>query len=84
MFKNLKIGSKLFLGFGIVVAITIAIGGAGYWGSSSITGEISRMLHSDLALEDQALDMGIGILNMRRYEKDLFLNLGSPRLCRRW
>jgi methyl-accepting chemotaxis protein len=77
MFKNMKIGSKLFMGFGIVVFIMLAIGGAGYWGSTSITSETMKLLHSDVAVSEVAMDVGIGILNMRRYEKDLFLNIGS-------
>ena len=77
MFKNMKIGSKLLMGFGIVVFVMIAIGGAGYWGASSITGETVKLLHTDITLSETAMDITIGILNMRRYEKDLFLNLGN-------
>lgn len=78
MFKNMKIGSKLLMGFGVVVSVMIAIGGAGYWGATSITGETLKLLHSDVAISEVAMDVTIGILNMRRYEKDLFINIGSP------
>ncbi|MBI5076609.1 MAG: methyl-accepting chemotaxis protein, partial [Nitrospirae bacterium] len=77
MFKDMKIGSKLFMGFGIVVFVMIAIGGAGYWGASSITGETVKLLHTDVALSETAMEVTIGILNMRRFEKDLFLNIGN-------
>ncbi|MHB8882172.1 MAG: methyl-accepting chemotaxis protein [Thermodesulfovibrionales bacterium] len=77
MFKNMKIGSKLFMGFGIVVAIMIAIGGSGYWGSTSITSETMKLLHSDVAISEVAMGVEIGILQLRRYEKDFFLNIGS-------
>jgi methyl-accepting chemotaxis protein len=77
MFKNMKIGSKLLMGFGIVVLVMIAIGGSGYWGATSITNETMKLLHSDVAVSEVAMDVTIGILNMRRYEKDLFLNIGS-------
>ena len=77
MFKNMKIGSKLLMGFGIVVLVMMAIGGSGYWGATSITNETMKLLHSDVAVSEVAMDVTIGILNMRRYEKDLFLNIGS-------
>lgn len=77
MFKNMKIGSKLLMGFGIVVFIMIAIGGSGYWGATSITNETMKLLHTDVAVSEVAMDMTIGMLNMRRYEKDIFLNIGN-------
>ena len=40
MLKNLKIGKRLLVGFGIVVLITIAIGGSGYWGVDSLTAKV--------------------------------------------
>ena len=73
----MKIGSRLFLGFGVTILILIAIGGSGYWGASSITNETMRLLHSDVAINGSAMDLTIGILNMRRFEKDLFLNIGN-------
>ena len=72
MFKNMKIGSKLLMGFGIVVLVMITIGGSGYWGATSITSETMKLLHSDVAVSEVSMDSTIGILNMRRYEKDLF------------
>ena len=36
MLKNLKIGTRMLVGFGLVVLITLAIGGSGYWGVDSI------------------------------------------------
>ncbi len=40
MLKNLRIGKRLLVGFGIVVLVTIAIGASGYWGVDSITGKV--------------------------------------------
>ncbi len=77
MFSNMKIGTKLFFGFGLVVLIMLSIGGAGYWGTSSITDETMHLLHTDIAVSESAMDISIGMLNMRRAEKDIFLNIGN-------
>ncbi|HEY6012066.1 MAG TPA: methyl-accepting chemotaxis protein [Nitrospirota bacterium] len=77
MFKNMKIGMRLGLGFGIVLAIVIAIGGAGYWGIQSVKTQTMTMLHGDVFISEVATSMVGDINELRRYEKDLFLNIGS-------
>ena len=77
MLKNLKIGSRLLLGFGLVVLILLAIGGAGYWGVNSVTTQTIDLLHKDIFISGTATALDNNVLGMRRYEKDRFLNMGS-------
>ncbi len=78
MLGNMKIGSRLLLGFGVVVAIALAIGAAGYWGIGSINTQILSILHGDAAIAMTSMDTNVGVLQMRRSEKDFFLNIGAP------
>ncbi len=48
--KNLKIGMKMALGFGILIAITLTLGGMAVWNMRSV-GEDSTMLAKELAPE---------------------------------
>ncbi len=77
MLKNLKIGKRLLVGFGIVVLITIAIGGSGYWGVDSITGKVVSMLQTDSNISEHASRARANVVGLRRFEKDLFINIGA-------
>jgi len=77
MLKNMKIGMRLALGFGIVLLIVLAISGAGYWGIQSVVNKSITLLHGDVAISEIASGVVGDINALRRYEKDLFLNIGS-------
>ncbi len=77
MLKNMKIGMRLGLGFGVVVLVLIGIAFSGYWGVSSTSNATVAMLHGDSAVAEHAARARANVLGLRRYEKDLFLNIGS-------
>jgi len=77
MLKNLKIGTRLLLGFGIVVLLSLVIGGSGYWGVDSITGKVVTMLQGDANISENASRARANVIALRRYEKDLYLNIGN-------
>ncbi len=77
MLKDMKIGARLGLGFGVVLLTVIAIGGAGYWGIRSVTDKTASVLHGDALISEVATSMVGDINELRRYEKDLFLNVGT-------
>jgi methyl-accepting chemotaxis protein len=77
MLKNMKIGSRLLLGFGVVLLIVIAIGGAGYWGVESVTNKTVTILQTDENLAEHGQRARANVLGLRRFEKDLYLNIGS-------
>ena len=60
--ENLGVRTKLLLGFGLVLALTLAISGTGWWSVSSLSLRGERML--DIAkLNDLARDMRIARLS---------------------
>jgi len=78
MLKNMKIGPRLFLGFGVILLILMAVGGGGYWGVESISQKTITMLQTDAQLSEDASRARANIVGLRRYEKDIFLNIASP------
>jgi methyl-accepting chemotaxis protein len=77
MFKNMKIGMRLSLGFGFVLAMLIGIGLSGYWGANSISTLTINMLQGDSTVSEHAARARANVLGLRRYEKDMFINIGS-------
>jgi len=77
MLKNLKIGKRLLVGFGIVVLITLGIGGAGYWGVDSITGKVITLLQTDSQISEDASRARANVVGLRRYEKDMYINIAN-------
>ena len=77
MFKNLKIGKRLILAFGSVLVLMAVVAGTGYWGMGSISNEISVILNSDGKMTLASESARSNTLQLRRSEKDYFLNLGD-------
>src|SRR5579859_6100048 len=80
MFRNMKIGSRLLSGFGLVLLLMAAVAGVGYWGMRSITNETLDMLHGDAAMESASNRANSNVLGMRRFEKDTFLNIDDKAI----
>jgi methyl-accepting chemotaxis protein len=76
MFKNMKIGARLGLGFGVVLLMLVGVGLAGYWGTSSITNTTIGMLHGDAAVASHAARARTDVNLLRRAEKDIYINIG--------
>ncbi len=74
---KLTLGKKIGAGFGLVLLLMIAVAGAGYWGTHKISSEMILMLQTDAELEEHFAGARINALDMRRYEKDFVLNIGS-------
>ena len=77
MLKNMKIGTRLMLGFGIVLTLLLTIAGSGYWGVHSVEDKTITMLQSEAQIAQHSARARANILGLRRYEKDMFLNIGS-------
>ena len=75
MLKNMKISRRLLLGFGVVLMLLLVVAGAGYWGLDSVKQETVSMLQGDAKLAEYAASVKEDTLQMRRFEKDSFLNL---------
>jgi len=76
-FNDLKIGTRLALVFGIMFVFMISIGIIGYWGMSMIETEVIKDLDTDGVIAQHAGRARANIQGLRRYEKDIFINIGS-------
>ena len=74
---KLTLGKKIGAGFGLVLLLMIAVAGAGYWGTHKISSAMISMLQTDAELEEHFAGARINALDMRRYEKDVVLNIGN-------
>nr|WP_320191595.1 MCP four helix bundle domain-containing protein [uncultured Desulfobacter sp.] len=74
-FISLK--TKLIAGFLIVSLITLIVGGIGFFRISHNIDQVDKMVAQDVYFLEQTKDFKILALQHRRYEKDLFLNIGN-------
>ena len=76
-----SIGILLGVGFGIVLLLLVFTGVLGYWSTSSISAmaikEFKEMLRTVAAIAEHSARARSNVLGLRRFEKDLFLNIGS-------
>ncbi len=77
MLKNMKIGMRLALGFGVVLLLLIGIAGSGYWGTNATSNATIKMLKGDATIAEHAARARANTNALRRYEKDLYLNIGA-------
>jgi methyl-accepting chemotaxis protein len=77
MLRNMRLGARLGLGFGVVVLVMIGIALSGYFGVTSVSDLTVRLINSDVNVAEHAALVRADVLGLRRYEKDLFLNLGN-------
>jgi len=79
MFNNWKIGKRLALGFGICILLMGVVALAGFWGLSQTVQTTYGILHHDAKLMEQSAQAQVNGLELRRYEKDTFLNIGDAQ-----
>jgi len=79
MFNNMKIGKRLALAFGISIVLVAVAGLTGFWGLSQTVETTYGILHHDAKLMQEASEAQVNGLQLRRYEKDSFLNIGDQQ-----
>lgn len=80
MLKNMKISRRLLLGFSVVLLLLFVVAGSGYWGLDAVEQETISMLHGDSRLAEFAALAKETTLELRRGEKDSFLNIDNPKV----
>jgi methyl-accepting chemotaxis protein len=75
---NMKIGARLGLGFGLVLSLLLITGAVGQWGVKSVTDTTVKMLQTDANIAEHGATVRSAVLGLRRFEKDIFLNIGAP------
>ncbi|HEV8435722.1 MAG TPA: methyl-accepting chemotaxis protein [Thermoanaerobaculia bacterium] len=77
MLQQITIGKRLFAGFGILVAFLAVVAITGQWGLGTAVDTAMKAMNVDVAIAGFANDAKIATIDMRRYEKDYFLNIGD-------
>jgi methyl-accepting chemotaxis protein len=77
MLQQISIGKRLFAGFGVLLAFVIVVAAAGQWGLTTSVETATNVMNIDVAMSSFANDANIATIDMRRFEKDLFLNIGD-------
>jgi methyl-accepting chemotaxis protein len=77
MLNNMKIGSRLLASFGLLLLLLIVVAGTGFWGVKTGEHTTVSLLNTEGQLAQHSARVRADILGMRRYEKDVFLNLGA-------
>src|SRR5258707_10727654 len=80
MLKNMSIGKRLAIGFGLIVVLLISMGLSGYWGVEAITRETLKVLEGDAKVVTLAARAKATTLELRRFEKDTFLNVEESQV----
>ena len=78
MLKNMKIGRKLALGFGLVLTLMGVVATAGYWGLETAADMARDILTVRSPLVEHSQRARANTLGLRRFEKDYFINIGAP------
>lgn len=78
MLKNLTIGKRLGLGFGVIVALMLVVAVTGYWELTSTANITKEILERESPLVENSQRVRALGLELRRYEKDTFLNMADP------
>jgi methyl-accepting chemotaxis protein len=80
MLKNMSIGRRLAIGFGLIVLLLISMGLSGYWGLDAITRETLKVLNGDAKVVTLSARVKATTLELRRYEKDTELNMDDVQV----
>jgi methyl-accepting chemotaxis protein len=77
MLSSMSMGKRMGLAFAVLIALVAITGGVGYWGLQSIAATADRILTVDVGAADASGQAQAATANLRRYEKDYFLNIGD-------
>jgi len=75
--SRLTIGKRLGFGFGAVLFVSIAMGLACYYSVHHISKAFGTLLSTDATVLEHAARARSDVLGLRRFEKDIFLNIDS-------
>ncbi|MEI6704237.1 MAG: MCP four helix bundle domain-containing protein [Deltaproteobacteria bacterium] len=74
----MKIGTRLILGFCTCLLFIMALGGMGIYEVKSVATKGNNVIEGDAKIVENAYRVRANINVLRRYEKDVFMNIGDP------
>lgn len=75
--NNMSIGSRLSVAFGVLATLVLAAALAGGWGMRAIAKISATTIDGDLKVAQLAAEMEADMLRLRRFEKDVFINISA-------
>jgi methyl-accepting chemotaxis protein len=77
MLQQISIGKRLSLSFAFVLLFVIVVAAAGQWALTTSVDAAVDVLTIDFGVNAAANDAHIATLDLRRFEKDYFINIGD-------
>jgi methyl-accepting chemotaxis protein len=77
MLQQISIGKRLFAAFGIALTFVLVVAAAGQWALTTSVDTAVQVLTVDFGVNSAANDAQIAALDLRRFEKDYFINIGD-------
>ena len=77
MLQQITIGKRLFAAFALSLAFVLVVAGAGQWALTTSVDTAVQVLTVDFGVNVAANDAQTASLDLRRFEKDYFINLGN-------
>ncbi|MGV1098865.1 methyl-accepting chemotaxis protein [Thiovibrio sp. JS02] len=74
-FNDMKIGRRLLVSFGAVLLLLVLVAGVGLWGVIAGKHATEAILETEGKILQHAVQLDADILGLRRFEKDIFLNI---------
>jgi methyl-accepting chemotaxis protein len=88
MLKNMKIGQRVGVGFGLLLALLAMVGLAGYWGLESMATRVASITAVEAERARQSVLMLADYTGLRRSEGEFLLRIGTAapmeELFRQW
>ncbi|MDP3177883.1 MAG: methyl-accepting chemotaxis protein [Spirochaetaceae bacterium] len=73
----MKLAMRIYLAFAVILIILGGVAALGYWGLNRTNAAVDAALDGEGAVLEHAYRARANIVGMRRYEKDIILNLGD-------
>jgi methyl-accepting chemotaxis protein len=77
MLKRTKIRTRIMMGFGTIVTLLLVVAATGYWAVQTVEWGMARWIQQDASIAEHSASVLSKYLNLRRYEKDIFLAVGN-------
>ncbi len=77
MRRQMKTRTLLLTVFGLMIVLVLGVGAAGYWGLSTVGEKSVELLEHEVPLAETAARARGNLNGMRRYEKDIYLTMGT-------
>src|SRR5262249_30606779 len=76
--KDLRVGPRITAAFAIMIALLLTIATTGFFTLSRIASEVDHALKLNAPMAEHAARTRTDAADLRRYEKDIFLNISDP------